>query len=161
MITLNEKMLATTDISGRGGKERAIESLLEGDWERKNEPLYDLENPQGLRVEAKKQQNTQWFDLKKYYNLDAESKSIVMLFVCYKKQHGIDLVASCTLGEFLEFVVDHPDYVKGGWQSAIIQREYLNSQVAPQMQSKAKLNVRSFINDKTSPVDIHFKKDNN
>ena len=160
MILLNEQALLSVDISGRGGKENAIQSILVGSYERKNEPLYDLQNSDdiGARVEIKKQQNTQWFDLKKYYNLSDEDKSITMLFTCYHKDRGIDLVASCSLGEFLEFVVDNPNYTEGGWLTSVIQLAYEISLVAPKMQTKAQLRVRDFINDKNSPAIIHFSK---
>ena len=160
MISLNEGALLSVDITGRGGKENEIRSILEGNYDRKNHPLFDLQSKDDTsnRVEIKKQQNTQWFDLKKYYNLSDEDKSITMLFVCYHKSRGIEIVASCSLGEFLEFVVDNPIYREGGWQASIIRSAYEISLVAPKMQTKAHLSVRDFINDKESPTIIHFNK---
>jgi hypothetical protein len=94
------------NLSGRGGKESIIGSLLPErlGWSRCKEPndkrLADYINRNGLSVEVKKQDNAQWFDVGKYYNLSDADREIIMLFVNHFKGSVIEL-AAIRLGGFL------------------------------------------------------------
>ena len=72
-LKVDKKALMKANIGGRGGKEKALLPIFK-DLTRVNESLYDCVDSQGQKYEFKKQQDLQWFDIRKYSNLSKVQK---------------------------------------------------------------------------------------
>ena len=92
------------DIGGQfgSGAEQKILPLFCDGTKRIHEKLYDFVQPNGLKIELKKMENCQWFDICKYHDLTKDDKNIIMLFILHKKGKIDDNLYSITLGEFLD-----------------------------------------------------------
>jgi len=145
-ISIDEQIISEVDLSGRGGKEEEISLLLGTKWQREDASLFDYRHVKfpNERIEAKKQQNTQWFDIGKYNDLDEETKRIWMLFICYRKGKPVDLIYQQRLGDFLNTVCQDTDCRSYGWTEENIESCYEQKLKYPSMQAKVKLVSRKY-----------------
>src|SRR5579871_5834019 len=106
---INTSQLDSLNVTGRGGKEAEIAAILPR-WKRVSAALHDYELSDGemLRLEVKKQEDLQWFDVGKYHNLTEESRRIWVLFIIHKKG-AVSLLLAIRLGEFVDCLCSLPD----------------------------------------------------
>ncbi len=155
--------LNTMTISGRGGKEFEIGSKLFPTARRESTSLNDFVlviGPTTIRLEIKKQQNLQWFDIRKYHRLSEEDRKIVLVFVNHWRKK-VDLIAAVQLGDFIDLVLSKPDFKDSGWTAECIERAYelTRPDRYPKLQFKAGLRVRDLINDNSEQFQIIYKND--
>ena len=143
IISINKEAAATIKIEGRGGKEKEILTTLPNGTFKVDAPLYDFEWG-SLLLEIKKQQNLQWFDIGKYYNLSEHYKKIRMLFYVYKKGVGLINIYLISLGQMLEYLCNDPLYQADGWTWANIKQCHDQKKQFPKMQAKVPLKVKEF-----------------
>ncbi len=83
------------NVSGRGGKEKDLVTLFQN-ARRVQHAIYDavlLHNDIEYKLEFKKQANTQWFDIPKYYQLSQEHAAVILIFfICQADR--IEMIAS-------------------------------------------------------------------
>lgn len=155
--------LSVMTISGRGGKEFEIGKNLFPAAMRENRPLYDFVLQQGttnIRIEIKKQENTQWFDIRKYHNLGDEDRKIRLVFVNHHSKK-VDSVAAIILGNFLDLVLSKPELEKFGWTAECITQAYnlTRPDRYPKLQFKEGLRVRDLINAHRDQFQILYESE--
>ena len=141
----NRSFVDNINLSGRGGAEKKLLSLFCDGTKQINAPLYDFIQLDGTKIECKKQENTQWFDIGKYHNLSEEDKNIMMLFILHNKGKINDKLYYIPLGEFLNLCCNDTELAEYGWTWKQIKRQYEAKQESPKIQSKACIRVKSFV----------------
>jgi len=139
--------ISEIDISGRGGCEQVIGDKIIPIAERVSAPLHDFEmlcNGNKSRIEVKKQENDQWFDIAKYHDLSSEDRDVIMLFVLHRGGR-ITHLALIRLGELLDLLLSNSSFRTYGWTEYAIETAHKLVQESPQLQFKAKLKVRDLI----------------
>ena len=153
-MKVNKEKIKETDISGRGGKEKLILPILPEGYKRVSAALYDFLSPDGkIKIEIKKQQNLQWFDIGKYSNLSEEDLKIIMLFINHKKGK-IENIYSIPLGEMLDLLTSDQKYRVWGWTKENIKLCGEQKKKFSTMQVKVQLKVRSTI----EKYEKHFER---
>ena len=135
----------SVNINEKNGAEKLIVPLLCDGTEIVNEPLYDFVQPDGTKIELKKQQGTQYFDIGKYHNLSEEEKKIVMLFVMHKKGVVKQECYYIELGSFIEICCSDPEFIQQGWDMWNIEMQCFIKKKYPGFQTKATLQIHHFI----------------
>lgn len=146
-----------TDVSGQGGKENIFAAFFCG-WKRINAPLHDWEYPttDGLiRVESKKQNDLQWFDSGKFYNLSSEDRKIIILFILHRAGK-IDKILATTVGEFIDWLLINNS--SDGWCEEVLQKGYEFRSKYPTLQFKAKVHVRKLLRQAPHLFDVIYSK---
>jgi len=142
-IPINKVAAATIRLEGYGGKEKEILTTLPNGTFKVDASLYDFEWG-SLLLEIKKQQDAQWFDVGKYYNLSDRHQKIRMLFYVYKKGVGLINIYLISLGQMLEYLCNDPIYQANGWTWDNIKDCYNQKKKYPKMQTKVPLRVKQF-----------------
>lgn len=149
LLDLNEVRLI--NIRGRGGKEAHIDRLLPAHlgWQRaklsKDKRLYDYYNAAfDLRVETKKQENLQWFDVGKYHALSPADQKIVMLFINHRAGI-ITQIAAIQLSNFVELMVSDYDCSRFGWNREVLTIAHKFKETHPALQFKVQAKIRTLI----------------
>ena len=142
-LKVDKKALMKANIGGRGGKEKALLPIFK-DLTRVNESLYDCVDSQGQKYEFKKQQDLQWFDIRKYSNLTKEQKSINMVFIMHEKGEIVGIY-TMKLGDMLDFLCNNKKYAKSGWTPTVFKIAAIIKRIAPALQFKAPLKMKEFI----------------
>jgi|TARA_Y100000034_G_scaffold2461_1_gene3004 hypothetical protein len=143
MIPINKTAATAICLEGRGGKEKEILKTLPPGTISVGKPLHDYEW-YAVRIESKKQQNLQWFDVGKYHNLSPEEKKILMLFYVFKKGCGLLHIYCISLGQMLEHLCTDAAYQTDGWTWENIETCYQQKKKFPKMQAKVPLKVKGF-----------------
>ena len=149
-------------ISGRGGRERELGGLLFPSASRASSSLYDYEISDGsifYRVEIKKQQNDQWFDIGKYFQLSDRDRDTVVVFVNHR-EGAIDTVAAIHLGVLVDFLLSHSEYKRYGWTLDVLRTACNLKKIdqCPELQFKAKLKVRNLIDEHRELFQIIYER---
>lgn len=149
--------ISTVNLSGRGGKEVLVGSLLP-DWNRVSEALYDYAKPShNLRAEIKKQANLQWFDVGKYYRISDSDRSIWMIFINHEDGY-ISSILACTLGKFCDSLLSHSYYQKLGWHPEVFSVAHKFKKDFPALQFKVKAYILKVDQDFPSLFDRIYQK---
>ena len=153
MIIINKTNAKSVNLGGRGGKEALLGKVFEG-CIREDEELYDA-TQNGLRLEFKKQADTQWFDAGKYHNLSDEDRSIEMVFILIYQNNKsnrtaglvgkIEKIFTITLGSFLDTLTSTKEYQKFGWEWSNIETCAAQKKKYPSQQAKVKVELRKFL----------------
>ena len=146
-LKINEVLIQSTKIGGRGGKEGLIRGLFHNRLEKVNGELHDFVSGK-FRYEIKKQMNQQWFDISKYHNLSDEDKNIILVFVMWNGKTGLcTTIVTITLGKFLNLVLDNENHkcIEYGWTRDNIKILNDIKKVSPKIQAKAQLYMKTFI----------------
>lgn len=133
-------------LDGKGGKDKELTAVLKNS-RRISNPLYDailLHKNKEYKIEIKRQRNTQWFDICKYYNLKAEEKKIVMLFFM-TEDSLITRVVAISLDDFLSLMLSLVPMGAHGWKNNIIETAAQLKKECPTIQFKAKANIKNLI----------------
>jgi hypothetical protein len=149
--------LAGVNVAGQGGKETEISAILPG-WRRVGGALHDYEIDDGghvLRLEVKKQVNTQWFDAGKYHGLADGSRQIWMLFVVHKAGTVSHLLAA-RLGEFVDRLCSLPDFQKLGWNREAFAAMAQIKAAHPAAQAKIKADILSLYRTQPDLFDVLY-----
>ena len=117
--------------------------------------LYDAITPCGEKIEFKKQANTQWFDLPKYYDLSDDERNIKMIFILHDKG-TVKKVASVTLGQMLDRLLDNPKYADKGWTSEMLESLHYLKRKHPRFQAKVGLDTKPFLADNKDIVEVIY-----
>ena len=142
-MQIDERVIPSIDVSGRGGKESHLMPLLP-DYKRVNESLFDFISCEGdERLEIKKQANLQWFDVGKYHNLSEADRQIKMTFLLHKGGL-IRLIFYIELGEMLDILCADPKWRKHGWTKENIKTCHDQKLKFASMQAKVQLGVKKF-----------------
>ena len=155
MLTVDEQKVAIINVGGRGGKEAVLLPLFKESLQRVSAPLYDATSVCGEKFEFKKQANTQWFDLPKYYNLTKEDKKINMIFVLHK-DGKVQKIASVKLGDMIERLLDNPKYADMGWTSEMLESLHRLKKRHPRFQAKVGLDTKPFLTDNEDIVKVIY-----
>ena len=155
MLTVDKQKVAITNVGGRGGKEAVLLPLFKESLKRVSAPLYDAISPSGEKLEFKKQANTQWFDLPKYYDLTKEDKKINMIFVLHK-DGKVKKIASVKLGDMIDRLLDNPKYADMGWTSEMLESLYRLKKRHPRFQAKVGLDTKPFLIDNKDIVKVIY-----
>ena len=166
MLRIDESKINNIDISGKGGKEKVILPIFENNLIRKNASLYDfIDSDTNKKYEIKKQQNIQYFDLKKYHTLLDSDKEITMVFIIYENKPikgKITLVTTIQLNKFIDLVMDYnKTYIKWGWTSEALQLIKEIQKISPKNQTKAAANIKDLINEERNKFNILWEKKEN
>ena len=145
---INFSQINTINLSGRGGKESLIEKMFNSHLKIKqiNNPLYDFEisyEGKEYKIEVKKQEKHQWFDVAKYYNLSEEQKKIIMLYIMHKSG-VINKLIAIPLGDFLDVCLSDDDLKKYGWTNDVFQIANELKIKHPALQFKVKADLNKF-----------------
>jgi len=143
----DSSMISSMRIGGRGGKERLLAKVIRTEWRKVNDPMYDIELPlmrPPLRVELKKQKDTQWFDSGKYHDLTDAHKNIVLMLINHN--YGIiDLVSAIRLGVFIDILLSDSRFEEWGWNQEVLSAGARFKKIYPSLQFKAKVLTRKVI----------------
>lgn len=154
---LDLNAISTVNLSGRGGKEVLVGSLLPN-WNRVSEALYDYSKPShNLRAEIKKQANLQWFDVGKYYKISDSDRSIWMIFINHE-DGCISSIFACTLGQFCDTLLSSPHYQKLGWHPEVFSVAHKFKKDFPALQFKVKAEILRVARDFPSLFEVIYKK---
>jgi hypothetical protein len=138
---LDLSKVAAIRIEGRGGKEDVLRPVLKN-WRRVSEQLYDYVSPEGaIRLEVKKQEDLQWFDIGKYHNLTARDRSIRLLFVLHWEGRIIRIIAT-RLGKLINFLRSREEYRRLGWNEDVFETAARFKNDYPKLQFKVPIHVR-------------------
>ena len=148
-------------IGGRGGKERDLGRILLPTAKRASSPLYDYEVHEGktsYMVEIKKQHNDQWFDIGKYFELSEGDRNIVIVFVNHD-DGKVNTIAAIRLGVLVDFLMSNLEYKRYGWSPEVLRiaHDLKKPEQCPELQFKAKLKVRNFIEDNGEMFQIIYR----
>ena len=152
------KDIPLIDLSGKGGKESLMATLLPG-WKRVPEELFDYEMDAVsgiLRVELKKQRNEQWFDVGKYYDLSADDRNIWLLFVIHSQGRITHLLA-VKLGCFVDFLCVHPEMQKVGWNAVVFQTAKIFKDKYPSLQFKVSAKILTLYKNHPEIFELIYK----
>lgn len=141
-------------LNGKGGKEKVIKNILTEQlgWFRKNKPLYDFYNSNtGEYYEFKKQQNFQWFDPSKYFNLNDEEKQIKILFCLIDDSGKIEKLFSIKTSDFIS---------RNNWNSNLLKssNDYITNFKSFKPQIKIPVSVKEFYNSNKDTIDMIYEK---
>lgn len=145
------------NVSGQGGKENTFAAFFHG-WKRINAPLHDWEYPTAdglIRIESKKQNDLQWFDSGKFYNLSPEDRKIIILFILHRAGK-IDKILATTVGEFIDWLTIHNG--SDGWCEEVLKKGHEFRSQYPTLQFKAKVHVRKLFRQAPHIFDILYSK---
>lgn len=149
--------ISTINLSGRGGKEVLVGSLLPG-WSRVSEALYDYtKTSHCLRAEIKKQANLQWFDVGKYHDISDSDRGIWMIFINHEDGY-ISSILACTLGKFCDSLLSTPRYQKLGWHQDVFSVAHKFKRDFPALQFKVKAEILRVERDFPTLFDVLYKK---
>ena len=155
MLTVDKNKVLNINVGGRGGKEAVLMPLFNESLQRVSASLYDAVTPCGEKLEFKKQANTQWFDLPKYYNLSDDERNINMIFVLH--QDGkVQKIARVKLGNMLERLLDNPKYADKGWTSEMLESLHYLKRKHPRFQAKVGLDTKPFLVDNKDIVEVIY-----
>jgi hypothetical protein len=148
-------------IGGRGGQERNLGSILLPSATRVSSPLFDYEIIDGQTsylVEIKKQYNDQWFDIGKYFRLSESNRNIVIVFVNHDAGK-VNTITAIRLGVLVEFLLSHSEYKRYGWSPDVLRvaHDLKKPEQCPELQFKAKLKVRNFIEDHEEMFQVIYR----
>jgi hypothetical protein len=145
------------NVLGRGGMENRVSALLPA-WERSHAALYDYEteyNGKSLRLEVKKQANTQWFDSGKYYQLNEQNRDIIVLFVNHF-QGRIDSIAAVQLGSFVDLLMSQ--YRALGWTEEVMSIAADFKVTYPSLQFKAKAEIVTIMRNYPNNFQVLYRR---
>lgn len=146
--------LLTVKFAGRGGMEKQIVEIFPS-LSRTHKKKFDFVcSEDAIVYEAKKQQNLQWFNISKFYNLSRGEQRINLLFVCVDSDGLADLIFCIEKGDFVRILVNDKDTNKSGWTYKAIELAYQLVQQAPAVQPKGGIRMREFIKKHREDVDI-------
>ena len=143
-ILLKTEYISNIRLNSHGGAEKQFEPVLEG-FKRVNQPLWDFENSH-TKIELKKQQGLQWFDIGKYYNLSEDEKKIIMMFVIHKSGK-IQTIHTITLDNFLNLLCSNKQAQKKGWTHFNIKVCHYQKKNHPAMQAKVCANIKTLVRE--------------
>ena len=161
MITINERQAKQVNLGGKGGKEALLKKVFK-DIERKNAELFDATTKSGIKLEFKKQSNTQWFDAGKYHNLSEENGSILMTFIITTKENKrkkiqaglIERIFTISLKDFLQILTSTKKHQEDGWEWSNIETCYNQKKKYKTQQAKIKVDVRTFFDDNKQKTQV-------
>jgi hypothetical protein len=165
MININEAKILEVNLGGRGGKESLLSEVF-SDIKRTDEELFDAIDQDGIKLEFKKQANTQWFDAGKYHNLSEADRSILMTFILTTKASKrknieaglIDKIFTISLGDFLDTLTTSEKHKKDGWELSNIETCYEQKKKYKTQQAKLKVDVRAFLVDNLDKVEMVWER---
>lgn len=157
-IKLNLSGIDKINIKGQGGQESKLVPLFP-DYDKVNNEKYDFVNRKNKddRIECKKQEDLQWFDIGKYHEMNDLDKQVKIVFVLHKKG-VIDTVFYLTSEKFIQLACSKKSYQENGWTYEGIKDFYYLKKKYPTAQSKVKIKMRSFYNDFRDQVTTLFTK---
>jgi hypothetical protein len=157
----DESLLLNLDFSGRGGKEKQIMQLFPSFSRKDTKKLDFICLKETIIYETKKQQDQQWFNLAKFYNLTKNEQRINLLFICFNQKDGlVDLIFCIEKGEFLNLLINNKKMKDRGWSMGVIEKAYELVNLAPIIQPKISVGMRKFYKDYNKEVKtIYNKKD--
>ena len=160
MLEIKDKsLLLNLDFSGKGGKEKQIKQLFPSFKRQHVKKLDFLCLEETIYYETKKQENQQWFNLAKFYNLSKGEQRINLLFICFNKKDGLaDLIFCIEKGEFLNLLISDGELKDAGWSMTAIEKAYDLVKIAPKLQPKAEVRIRKFYKNHKKEVKTIYNK---
>lgn len=139
------------NLKGQGGKESEFVKILSttDGWVRRNGNLFDYENIiTGVLVEIKKQQDTQWFDPSKYFNLTTKEKEITMLFCLTDSKGGVTKI----------FTIRTEDFILRNFSQDFLKDCYELKLKYNDVQVKKSVSIKKFLTNNSDIVNIIWEK---
>ena len=143
-IKFNKSNIENITFQGAGGKEKQIKLIFESEYvKRVNASLYDFEI-EGVKIECKRQENSNWFNYAKFHNLNNEEMNIVVLFINHKKGK-IDNISAILLQDFIDLACSDSLCQKDGWNFKAISKAYITKSLYPALEYKAPVHIRKLM----------------
>jgi hypothetical protein len=139
--------VADINLGGKGGKGDHI-ALLLPKWKTVGAALYDFETTKDgirYRLEVKKQQNMQWFDIGKYYHMSEENQNIRVMFLNHYKGKITNIIV-ILLGDLIGYL--YKNYQKEGWTEEVMSTAAEYKKTYPSLQFKVCAPIKTIF-DKT------------
>lgn len=144
------------NLIGRGGREKDI-SILLPKWKRVNAPLYDYEREDNniiYKLEVKKQQNLQWFDIGKYYRLSNTNQNIYVMFLNHNKGKITDIFIIC-LGDLIDWLCKNRKI--DGWSDKVIKKAAEFKRLYPSLQFKVRVYIKTIFYENPELFEIIYQ----
>lgn len=160
MLKVKDKsLLLSLKFSGKGGKEKEITKLFPTLLRKDTKKLDFICREESVIYEAKKQQDQQWFNLSKFYNLGQNEQKINLLFICFDPKNGLaDIIFCIEKGDFLKLLIDNKSLRDYGWSLNAIEKAHDLVNIAPKLQPKVCVGMRKFYRQHCNEVKTIYKK---
>lgn len=160
MLKIKDKtLLLSLNFGGKGGKEREITQIFPSLLRKDSKKLDFICQEETVIYEMKKQQNLQWFNLSKFYNLKGPEQKINFLFICIDKGGLIDLIFCIEKGVFLNILIEDRSNDDSGWNLTSIDLAHQLANVSSKVQCKAPVRMRSFFKKNKEEVKVIWEKE--
>jgi len=159
MLKIKDKsLLLSLNFGGKGGKEKKIIQLFPTLLRKDLKKLDFICQEESIIYEAKKQQNLQWFNLAKFWNLKGAEQKINFLFLCVDNKGLVDLIFYIEKGDFLSILIENKDNDDAGWNLSAIDLARRLFEISPKIQCKAPVCIRKFFKENEQEVKVIYKK---
>ena len=129
---MQEEKILALNVGGYGGYDAEIATAL--GYTRESARFYDAIDPQGKKVEFKKQAGLQWIDIYKLSQLSDQEKRITILFFVHEDGAIVDI-----------YETNYKKLIKvmgvGGWDLRAINKLYERDGISDSIQMKSPLKL--------------------
>ena len=148
VLQINEDYILKCNFEGKGGKENEIIPCFKNKLVKKSGKLFDcIDSDNDEKYELKKQENQQWLDPRKFFNLSKEDGRITMVFVLCDSSGRCDMIATMATADFAERAFS----LKKLQDANNYAKKY------PKDQIKSGIKIRELINSNKDVVKIIWK----